>query len=53
MNQEEIIQWLLKGDVSIQYQAYCDLLGIERKDLQDRIKTQFPAYNPLGPRRTS
>lgn len=40
MNQEEIIQWLLKGDVSIQYQAYRDLLGIERKDLQDRISAE-------------
>ncbi|WP_202911889.1 AAA family ATPase [Arenibacter aquaticus] len=32
-----IIQWLLKGDVSIQYQVYRDLLGIENKGLQQRI----------------
>uniref|UniRef100_UPI002614DFFB hypothetical protein n=1 Tax=uncultured Eudoraea sp. TaxID=1035614 RepID=UPI002614DFFB len=32
-----IIAWLLEGDVSIQYQVHRDLLGNERKDLQDRI----------------
>ncbi|GAB5525883.1 MAG: hypothetical protein Roseis2KO_37550 [Roseivirga sp.] len=33
----EIINWLLEGDVSIQYQVYRDLLSTERGDLQDRI----------------
>ena len=37
MNQQQIIDWLLEGDVAIQYQVYKDLLGIERKDLQKRI----------------
>lgn len=37
MNPLPIIQWLLRGDVSIQYQVHRDLLGEERKDLQDRI----------------
>ncbi|NAY91089.1 hypothetical protein GTQ34_04080 [Muricauda sp. JGD-17] len=37
MDEEQIIEWLLKGDVSIQYQVYRDLLGIDRKDLQDSI----------------
>ena len=37
MDEEQIIQWLLKGDVSIQYQVYRDLLGTDRKDVQDRI----------------
>ncbi len=37
MNKQQIIKWLLEGDVSIQYQVYRDLLGIDRKDLQDRI----------------
>lgn len=32
-----IIQWLLEGDVSIQYQTYRDLLGEDRPDLQERI----------------
>lgn len=37
MDERKIIEWLLKGDVSIQYQVYRDLLGTDRKDLQDRI----------------
>jgi len=37
MTYNEIIKWLLKGDVAIQYQVYKDLLGEKRKDLQDRI----------------
>ncbi len=40
MNDEQIIEWLLKGDVSVQYQVYRDLLGIDRKDLRDRIATE-------------
>lgn len=40
MNKEQIINWLLEGDVSIQYQVYRDLLGIEKKDLQDRIEKE-------------
>jgi hypothetical protein len=37
MNTEQIIKWLLKGDISIQYQVYRDLLSTENKDLQKRI----------------
>lgn len=37
MDKKQIIEWLLDGDVSIQYQVYRDLLGIERRDLQSRI----------------
>lgn len=33
-----IIEWLLDGDVSIQYQVHRDLLGTERPDLQRRIE---------------
>jgi hypothetical protein len=40
MDEEQIIEWLLKGDVSIQYQVYRDLLGTDRKDLQDRISNE-------------
>lgn len=36
----KIIDWLLEGDVSIQYQVHRDLLGTECEDLQDRIATQ-------------
>lgn len=37
MTNEQVIRWLLEGDVSIQYQANRDLLGIDRKDLQKKI----------------
>lgn len=40
MKNNEIITWLLQSDVSIQYQAYKDLLGDDRKDLQKRIATE-------------
>ena len=33
----KIINWLLKGDVSIQYQVYRDLLEIDREDIRKRI----------------
>ena len=39
MIKEQIINWLLKGDVSIQYQTHRDLLGHDRSDLQTRIET--------------
>ena len=35
-----IINWLLQGDVSIQYQTYRDLLYENRKDLQQRIESE-------------
>ena len=38
MEKQQIIEWLLKGDVSIQYQVYRDLLGTDRKELQERIE---------------
>lgn len=37
MDQDEIIEWLLEGDVSIQYQTKRDLLGITDQKLQARI----------------
>lgn len=40
MGEEQIIEWLLKGDVSIQYQVYRDLLGNKRKELQNRIANE-------------
>ncbi len=40
MNQTEIINWLLQGDVAIQYQVHRDLLTNDRKDLQARITTE-------------
>ncbi|MBC8192823.1 MAG: hypothetical protein H8E18_10605 [FCB group bacterium] len=35
-----MIAWLLKGDVSIQYQVHRDLLGVEKPSLRDRIATE-------------
>ena len=40
LKNDDIIQWLLEGDVSIQYQVYKDLLGKDRKDLQARIEKE-------------
>ncbi len=37
MNNKQIINWLLEGDVSVQYQVQRDLLGVKKKDLQKRI----------------
>ncbi len=34
-----IVEWLLEGDVSIQYQVQRDLLDQERPDLRSRIAT--------------
>ncbi|MFY9150784.1 MAG: hypothetical protein WAO52_02125 [Prolixibacteraceae bacterium] len=40
MINDPIIQWLLDGDVSIQYQVYRDLLNIDKPKLQNRIATE-------------
>jgi len=40
MSEKQILEWLLKGDVSIQFQVYRDLLGIEKKNLQDKITNE-------------
>jgi len=40
MNSRKIIEWLLEGDVSVQYQVGRDLLGVDKKELQDRIATE-------------
>ncbi|WP_430966699.1 hypothetical protein [Spongiimicrobium sp. 2-473A-2-J] len=40
MDEKQIIQWLLEGDVAIQYQVHRDLLGNEKKSLQDRIANE-------------
>lgn len=40
LDDHQIIDWLLEGDVSIQYQVYRDLLAIKKQDLQDRIATE-------------
>jgi len=40
MDRAQIVDWLLDGDVSVQYQTYRDLIGVERPDLQARIATE-------------
>lgn len=40
MNNDAIIDWLLEGDLAIQYQVHRDLLGEERPDLRARIATE-------------
>jgi hypothetical protein len=40
MNESPLIEWLLAGDVSIQYQVYRDLLGADRPDLRERIASE-------------
>ena len=37
MNENEIIEWLLQGDVAVQYQVQRDLFGSDQRELQDRI----------------
>ncbi len=39
-NENKIINWLMEGDVSLQYQVYRDLLFTERTDLQNRIENE-------------
>ena len=40
MINDQLLQWLLDGDVAIQYQVIRDLLGEERPDLRKRIATE-------------
>lgn len=53
MNENQIIQWLLKGDVSIKYQVHRDLLGDDRDDLQDRIANEGWGKKFLSKRNSS
>ena len=52
MSGKEIIDWLLEGDVSIQFQVHRDLLNTERKDLQVRIATEGWGAQYLSRRRS-
>lgn len=40
LSETELIDWLLAGDVAIQYQVERDLLGQKRTDLRGRIATE-------------
>jgi hypothetical protein len=37
---DPIIEWLLQGDVAIQYQVWRDLLDVDKLELRERITTQ-------------
>ena len=51
MDERQIIAWLLKGDVSIQYQVYRDLLGEHKKDVQARISNEGWGHRFLSKRK--
>lgn len=53
MDNQKIINWLLEGDVSIQYQVYRDLLSTEREDLRDRIAVEGWGANFLSKRKSN
>ncbi|MBL7804908.1 MAG: hypothetical protein JNL02_14300 [Saprospiraceae bacterium] len=40
MDTKQPTEWLLKGDVSIQYQVHRDLLETDKTDLQNRIANE-------------
>lgn len=40
MNKQQVLNWLLEGDVAIQYQVHRDLLASEKPDLRDRIASE-------------
>jgi len=40
MKKNKLIDWLLAGDVSIQYQVHRDLLNCDKKQLRERISTE-------------
>lgn len=52
MNNPEIINWLLSGDISIQYQTHRDLLDNESKDLKTRIALEGWGAEYLAKRKT-
>ena len=53
MNKQQTIEWLLEGDVSIQYQVWRDLLGVKKKELQNRIAIEGWGYNFLSKRHSN
>lgn len=53
MNKQQIIEWLLEGDASLQYQAWRDLLGKDKKKLQDSIVAEGWGYKFLSMRHSN
>ncbi|MBK8847519.1 MAG: hypothetical protein IPO27_13640 [Bacteroidetes bacterium] len=50
MNKQQVIDWLMEGDVSIQYQVWRDLLGVKKKKLQERIANEGWGFKFLSKR---
>jgi len=50
MTSEQIISWLLKGDVSIQYQTYRDLLATNKPALRKKIESSGWGFQFLSHR---
>ena len=53
MSYSDILNWLLEGDVSVQYQLNRDLLSIDRPDLRERIGTEGFGAKFLSCRRSN
>lgn len=53
MNEEQIVEWLLEGDVSIQYQVWRDLLGADKKKIRDRIALEGWGAKYLSKRKSN
>jgi len=53
MNKQHIIEWLLEGDASVQYQVWRDLLGVDKKKLQDTIAADGWGYKFLSMRHSN
>jgi hypothetical protein len=52
MNNQQITDWLLEGDVSIQYQVWRDLLDADKKNLQARITNEGWGMKILSKRKS-
>ncbi|MFZ1750824.1 MAG: hypothetical protein WAU01_11560 [Saprospiraceae bacterium] len=50
MNEQHITKWLLESDVSIQYQVWRDLFGVDNKKLQSKIANEGWGYKFLSKR---
>lgn len=52
-NKQQIIEWLMEGDTSLQYQVSRDLLGIDKKKLYNSIATEGWGYKFLSMRHSN
>jgi hypothetical protein len=53
ISKTQVINWLLDGDISIQYQVYRDLLDNNRTEFQDRIEREGWGQNYLSKRKSN